>query len=92
MGFEHLIGCLRRPQHHYVHEVQGMGFKVKKIVLRGWPACIYCSAQNESKSALWPEIQSRFLVTSPNMIPEKYREGNMLIAQQMSLPKSIQKK
>ena len=50
MGFEHLIGCLRRPQHHYVHEVQGMGFKVKKIVLRGWPACIYCSAQNESKS------------------------------------------
>jgi hypothetical protein len=69
-----------------------MGFKVKKVVLRGWPACIYCSAQNESKSALWPEIQSRFWVTSPNMIPEKYQEGNMLIAQQMSLPKSIHKK
>ena len=92
MGFEHLIGCLRRPQHHYGHEVQGMGFKVRKIVLRGWPACSYCSAQHESKSALWPEIQSRFLVTSPNMIPEKYQEGNMLIAQQLSLPKSIQKK
>ena len=79
-------------EHPYVYEVQGMGFKVKKVVLRGWPACIYCSAQNESKSALWPEIQSRFLVTSPNMIPEKYQEGNMLIAQQMSLPKSIQKR
>ena len=79
-------------EHPYVYEVQGMGFKVKKVVLRGWPACIYCSAQNESKSALWPEIQSRFLVTSPNMIPEKYQEGNMLIAQQMSLPKSVQKR
>jgi hypothetical protein len=79
-------------EHPYVYEVQGMGFKVKKVVLRGWPACIYCSAQNESKSLLWPEIQSRFLVTSPNMIPEKYQEGNMLIAQQMSLPKSIQKR
>jgi hypothetical protein len=79
-------------EHPYVYEVQGMGFKVKKVVLRGWPACIYCSAQNESRSPLWPEIQSRFLVTSPNMIPEKYQEGNMLIAQQMSLPKSIQKR
>jgi hypothetical protein len=78
-------------EHPYVYEVQGMGFKVKKVVLRGWPACIYCSAQNESRSSLWPEIQSRFLVTAPNMIPEKYQEGNMLIAQQMSLPKSIQK-
>jgi hypothetical protein len=62
-------------EHPYVYEVQGMGFKVKKVVLRGWPECIYCSAQNESRSALWPEIQSRFLVTSPNMIPEKYQEG-----------------
>jgi hypothetical protein len=79
-------------EHPYVYEVQGMGFKVKKVVLRGWPACIYCSAQNESRSPLWPEIQSRFLVTSPNMIPEKYQEGNMLIAQQMSLPRSVQKR
>jgi hypothetical protein len=79
-------------EHPYVYEVQGMGFKVKRVVLRGWPACVYCSAQNESRSPLWPEIQSRFLVTSPNMIPEKYQEGNMLIAQQMSLPRSIQKR
>ena len=77
-------------EHPYVYDVPGMGFKVKKVVLRGWPACIYCSAKDESKSPLWPEIQSRFLVTATNSVPEKYREGNMLIAQQMSLPKSIQ--
>ena len=77
-------------EHPYVYDVPGMGFKVKKVVLRGWPACIYWSAKDESKSPLWPEIQSRFLVTATNSVPEKYREGNMLIAQQMSLPKSIQ--
>jgi hypothetical protein len=77
-------------EHPYVYDVPGMGFKVKKVVLRGWPACIYCSAKDETKSPLWPEIQSRFLVTTTNSIPEKYRDGNMLIAQQMSLPKSIQ--
>jgi len=29
-------------EHPYVYEVQGMGFKVKKVVTRGWPACIFC--------------------------------------------------
>jgi hypothetical protein len=77
-------------EHPYVYEVQGMGFKVKKVVTRGWPACIFCSAKNESDWPAWPEIQSRFLVTSPNMIQEKYSDGNMLIAQKMGLPNLLQ--
>jgi hypothetical protein len=77
-------------EHPYVYEVQGMGFKVKKIVTRGWPACIFCSARNESKWPQWPEIQSRFLITSPNMIKQKYLEGNILIAQRKGLPRLAQ--
>jgi hypothetical protein len=76
--------------HPYVDEVGGMGFKVKKVVTRGWPACIFCSAKNESNWPAWPEIASRFLITSPNMVPQKVLEGNKLIAQRMGLPKLLQ--
>jgi len=77
-------------EHPYVYEVEGMGFKVKKVVTRGWPACIFCSAKNESKWPVWPEIQSRFLITSPNMGSQKYLEGNILTAQKMGLPRLVQ--
>ncbi|MER5175169.1 MAG: hypothetical protein ABJB76_05850 [Candidatus Nitrosocosmicus sp.] len=77
-------------EHPYVYNVEGHGFKVKKIVTRGWPACIFCSAKNESNWPTWPEIQSRFLITSPNMVKQKYEESNMLIAQRKGFPKSIQ--
>ena len=46
-------------EHPYVYHVEDFGFTVKKIVTRGWPACIFCSARNESKWPQWPEIQSR---------------------------------
>jgi hypothetical protein len=77
-------------EHPYVYEVPGTGFQVKKVVTRGWPACIFCSAKNESNWPAWPEIQSRFLITSPNMVQEKYLDGNILIAQKMGLPNLLQ--
>lgn len=77
-------------EHPYVFKVEGFGFKVKKIVTRGWPSCIFCSAKNESNWPVWPEVQSRFLITSPNMVKQKYEESNLLIAQRKGLPKSIQ--
>ena len=79
-------------EHPYVYDVPGLGFTVKNIVTRGWPSCIFASARNESRWDIWPEIQSRFLVISPNMIPEKVHEGNILISQKMSLPGRIQNK
>jgi hypothetical protein len=77
-------------EHPYVYQVEGKGFKVKKVVTRGWPACIFCSAKNESKWPEWPEVQSRFLITSPNMITKKYSEGIKLSAQRKGLPKLAQ--
>jgi hypothetical protein len=77
-------------EHPYVYHVEDFGFRVKKIVTRGWPACIFCSARNESKWPQWPEIQSRFLITSPNMIQQKYREGIKLSAQRKGLPRLAQ--
>jgi hypothetical protein len=62
----------------------------RNVIVRGWPAVIYCSAKDESDWNVWPEIQSRFLITSPNMSEDKVYEGNMLIAQKNSLPDSIQ--
>jgi hypothetical protein len=77
-------------EHPYVYELPGKGFSVKKVVTRGWPACIFCSAKNESDWPVWAEIQSRFLVASPNMVKQKYLEGNILTAQKMGLPSLLQ--
>lgn len=68
------------------------GFQPKRIVVKGWPACIFCSAKDESEWPVWPEIVSRFLITSPNMNTTKYRESNLLIAQRKGLPSSVQQR
>ncbi|MGH9984454.1 MAG: bifunctional DNA primase/polymerase, partial [Nitrososphaeraceae archaeon] len=78
-------------EHPYVDKIEGIGQITIKIVTRGWPACIFCSAKNESNWPEWPEIQSRFMITSTNMIQQKYLEGNLLISQRMGLPNSVQK-
>jgi hypothetical protein len=66
------------------------GMSVQKIVVRGYPSCIFCSAKDESRWPQWPEIASRFLITSPNMIQQKYLESNILIAQRKGLPGLLQ--
>lgn len=70
----------------YVDRTDREGIVTKKVVVKGWPACIFCSARDESAWEVWPEIQSRFLITSPNMNNQKYFEANMLIAQKKGLP------
>jgi len=70
----------------YVDRTDKDGIITKNVVVKGWPACIFCSARDESAWEVWPEIQSRFLITSPNMNREKYFEANVLIAQKKGLP------
>jgi hypothetical protein len=68
------------------------GMEPKRVIVKGWPACIFCSARDESNWPAWPEIQSRFLITSPNMNSTKYYESNILISQRKSLPGLIQQR
>ena len=79
-------------EHPYVYDVKNVGFKVKNIVTKGWPACIFCSAKDESSFVDWPEIRSRFLVNSVIMIQKKYKAGNKLIAAISGLPESVKQK
>jgi len=79
-------------EHPFVDKTEYLGTQVKRVVTWGWPVCIFCSARDESKWEIWPEIQSRCLITSPNMSIEKYQESNLLTAQTMSLPYDIQQK
>ncbi len=39
----------------YVEKTQNEGFVTKKVIVRGWPACIFCSAKDESDWPGWPE-------------------------------------
>ena len=68
------------------------GLYTKKVVVRGWPSCIFCSAKDESNWSMWPEIKSRFLISSPNMIPQKYKQSIKLISQKSGFPISVQEK
>ncbi|MGI0051985.1 MAG: hypothetical protein ACRD8K_09635, partial [Nitrososphaeraceae archaeon] len=79
-------------EHPFVDKSEYAGTQVKRVVTWGWPVCIFCSAKDESKWDIWPEIQSRCLITSPNMSIEKYQESNFLTAQRMSLPYDVQEK
>jgi len=56
------------------------------------PGGIICSAKNESQYEYWSEVQSRFIVSSPNMVPEKYREGNKLIGIREGMTDALQQK
>lgn len=74
----------------FVDKTANSNAETKDVVVRGWPACIFCSAKDESKWEIWDEIKSRILVTSPNMIPEKYEQSNKLISQSKGTPNLIQ--
>lgn len=60
--------------------------KVKETIIRGWPATIVCSAKNEAKNEVWPEIETRFFMSSPNNTVSKYKNANKLTSQKMGLP------
>jgi hypothetical protein len=74
----------------FVDKTANSNAETKDVVVRGWPSCIFCSAKDESKWTIWDEIKSRLLITSPNMVPQKYQESNKLIAQTKGLPNLIQ--
>lgn len=59
---------------------------VKETVIKGWPATIVCSAKNEAKNEVWPEIETRFFMTSPNPDIVKYKAANKLTTSKQGLP------
>jgi hypothetical protein len=77
-------------EYPFVNQTDKDGHETKKVVVRGWPSCIFCSSRDESKWEMWSEIKSRFLTSSPNMIPQKYQESTKLIALRKGLPNLIQ--
>lgn len=78
-------------EHPYVDKVDGR-IRGIRVVTRGWPAVIMCSAKDEAEQQYWSEIQSRFDICSPNMVAEKYRQGNDLLASRAGDPYSVQQK
>lgn len=62
------------------------GIKTKTNVLRGWPAVIFAQAIDYSHYKRYPEIQRRFIITSPKMTVDKYKEAISLIGKKYGLP------
>jgi hypothetical protein len=74
----------------FVDKTANSNAETKDVVVRGYPACIFCSAKDESKWEIWNEIKSRILITSPNMVTKKYQESKELISQSKGYPNLIQ--
>lgn len=82
------------------HDARNIEFKVtdrksqslhtKSTVIRGWPAVVYCSAKNEELFKDWEEIQTRFLIKSPNTDIAKYKKANLYTAIKYSTPSFAQ--
>ena len=83
---------LSHDQWEMEHPYVDTDLRTKNVVTRGWPVCIFCTARDESKWDIWPEIQSRFITISPNMSKEKYAEANVLTFQKLGLPDFVQDK
>lgn len=64
--------------------------RTSHVVIRGWPSCIFCSAKNEKRSPIWEEIETRFIITNPNMSVQKYRLANKLTGRKKGIPSFIQ--
>lgn len=58
----------------------------KTILLKGWPAVIIIRVTGEKSQEDYSQISSRFLLVSPNMSKEKYREAIKLLALRMGKP------
>ena len=65
---------------------QSKGLGVKTAILRGWPACVFCSAKNEKQFEQWHEVETRFIIKSPVTAPEKYKAANKLTGNRYSIP------
>lgn len=75
-------------EHRFVNRVGGTN-QTFKVVIRGTPAILVCSARDETKNTRWDETFTRFNVISPVSNPKKYREGMELIGKTFGLPRSL---
>jgi len=60
--------------------------KTRQILLKGWPAVIIIRVEAEKSQIDYSQLSSRFLLVSPNMSKEKYREAIRLLALKKGLP------
>jgi len=79
-----------RIEYPFVDRNDSLGIHARNFVVQGFPACIFCTAKDESKWSEWDQITSRFLIVSPNMDKTKYQQSNLLIGIKNGLPTSIQ--
>jgi len=75
-------------EHRFVNKESGQN-KTFKVVFRGTPAILVCTAKDESKNSRWDETFTRFNIISPTSSSQKYREGMELIAKLYGLPKEL---
>lgn len=75
-------------KHQVTNKINGQNTQ-QKIIFKGHPAMLYCSAKDEEKADQTREIESRFDTISLHTNPIKYKEGIKLISKRHGLPGQI---
>ena len=61
------------------------GLRTRSVIIRGWPATIFCSTDIEYLE----DLSTRAFTLTPEMVSEKYGEANIAFAKQKSLPDKV---
>jgi len=61
--------------------------QTKHVIIRGWPACVFCSTREKYVQ----DLATRGFTVTPEMTPEKYRNANILTGEKAALPWKFQR-
>lgn len=62
------------------------GLQTETIILRGWPAVIFCAADDQRTIERYDQMRSRFIIVSPNLSEKKMEEARQYQATLAATP------
>lgn len=70
-----------------VDKTAGGKLQTKHVIIRGWPACIFCSTREKYVQ----DLATRGFTVTPETTPEKYMEANILTGEKEAFPWKFQR-
>lgn len=75
-------------EHRFVNKINGRNQSFR-VVFRGTPAVLICTAKDETRNERWDETATRFQIVSPSSNLQKYKAGMDIISKSYGLPSDL---
>ncbi len=70
----------------FVNKTEKLGFNTVNVIVRGWPACIFCSSSEKHVQ----DLATRSITVTPTFDEKKFKDANKLSGEKASLPWKFQ--